>query len=289
LAGLGRGTAGDGDDPRPFVLQMLGWSSRDAAACALAVLATVAILTNVLFLQSGPHPAPMLKSGLVPPAAAAQQAAVGAVPASGSGQNAATAKPAPAKAEQPQTPAAPRGSAEIISDIQRELARRGFFEDPADGRKGPKTVAAIRNFERAAKLKPSTEPNEALLRSIMNSNVKTAKAAKAAPGGLRPPAAIPAPVAATRPAAPAVAQQVPAPQPAVARNEAADPAAKRVLAVQRALADYGYGQLKPTGVIDGPTHAAIQKFERERNLPVTGQVSERMARELTAITGRAVE
>ena len=58
------------------------------------------------------------------------------------------------------------------------------------------------------------------------------------------------------------------------------PARARVAAVQRALTEYGYGQLKATGTIGADTQAAIQKFERERKLPVTGQVSDRLVREL---------
>jgi hypothetical protein len=42
-------------------------------------------------------------------------------------------------------------------------------------------------------------------------------------------------------------------------------------------------------VLDGPTHAAIEKFERQRKLPVTGQLSERVVRELAAMTGRPLE
>ncbi|HEX9361560.1 MAG TPA: peptidoglycan-binding protein, partial [Bradyrhizobium sp.] len=34
---------------------------------------------------------------------------------------------------------------------------------------------------------------------------------------------------------------------------------------------------------------AIQKFERERKLPVTGQMSDRLVRELIAVTGRPIE
>jgi peptidoglycan hydrolase-like protein with peptidoglycan-binding domain len=64
---------------------------------------------------------------------------------------------------------------------------------------------------------------------------------------------------------------------------------KRVLAVQRALADFGYAQIKPTGVLDPETQVAIERFERERKLPVTGQVSDRVARELASITGRPLE
>jgi peptidoglycan hydrolase-like protein with peptidoglycan-binding domain len=62
-----------------------------------------------------------------------------------------------------------------------------------------------------------------------------------------------------------------------------------VAAVQRALTEYGYGQLKPTGVIGADTQAAIQRFERARKLPVTGQVSDRLVRELAATTGHPVE
>jgi peptidoglycan hydrolase-like protein with peptidoglycan-binding domain len=61
------------------------------------------------------------------------------------------------------------------------------------------------------------------------------------------------------------------------------------MALQRALADYGYGQIKPTGIIDAETQAAIEKFERERKLPITGQVSENIVRELAAMTGRPLE
>lgn len=64
---------------------------------------------------------------------------------------------------------------------------------------------------------------------------------------------------------------------------------RRVAAVQRALTEYGYAQLKPTGNVGSETQAAIQKFERERKLPVTGQMSDRLVRELTAVTGRPID
>jgi peptidoglycan hydrolase-like protein with peptidoglycan-binding domain len=64
---------------------------------------------------------------------------------------------------------------------------------------------------------------------------------------------------------------------------------RRVAAVQRALTEYGYGQLKPTGTMGTDTQAAIQKFERERRLPLTGQMSERLVRELTAVIGHPID
>jgi peptidoglycan hydrolase-like protein with peptidoglycan-binding domain len=99
-----------------------------------------------------------------------------------------------------------------------------------------------------------------LLQAVMRSPPKGAKAAASA-APVRPPAAVP---------------DRPAPS-------------KRVVAVQRALAEYGYGQIKPTGLVDAETQAAIEKFERERKLPVTGQPSDRVTRELAALTGRPLE
>lgn len=63
----------------------------------------------------------------------------------------------------------------------------------------------------------------------------------------------------------------------------------RVAAVQRALTEYGYGQLKPTGVVGSDTQVAILKFEKARKLPVTGQVSDRLVRELAAMIGHPIE
>jgi hypothetical protein len=84
----------------------------------------------------------------------------------------------------------------------------------------------------------------------------------------------------------------PVPIPASSRNEAiANPAqaSRRVAAVQRALTEYGYGQLKPTGTIGADTQAAIQRFEREHKIPVTGQMSDRLVRDLTAAIGHPID
>jgi hypothetical protein len=64
---------------------------------------------------------------------------------------------------------------------------------------------------------------------------------------------------------------------------------RQVLAVQRALSEFGYGQLKPTGVYDAETKAAVQRFEREHSLPVTDEISEPMKRALATVTGRALD
>ena len=90
-----------------------------------------------------------------------------------------------------------------------------------------------------------------------------------------------------------VKQTISAP-PSVARPPAPipvqqGPAARRIAGVQRALAEYGYGNLKITGTMGGETQSAIQKFEREHKMQVTGQVSDRLLRELGAAIGHPVE
>ncbi len=59
--------------------------------------------------------------------------------------------------------------------------------------------------------------------------------------------------------------------------------------MQRALSEYGYGNLKITGTMGAETQSAIQKFEREHKMQVTGQVSDRLLRELGAAIGHPVE
>src|SRR5262249_53311151 len=120
---------------------------------------------------------------------------------------------APAKSA---APSAPRPPGDIINDIQRELARRGYYDGVPDGLYGPKTDAATRDFEQAAAFKPSTEPNEVLLQSIQRAPAKLVRASTAVTAGARPPQA-PGEVAGERSAA-----------------------SKRVVALQRALAEYGY-------------------------------------------------
>jgi peptidoglycan hydrolase-like protein with peptidoglycan-binding domain len=254
-----RDSNSDAEVPRFAALARLGWSRRDAVAFMVAVLATVAIVVNGLLLQAGPHPAPMFKDAIAAIAAASKPAPKDRV--KDAVKDTATALPRPRPPEATSKFDA-RATSEIIADIQRELIRRGYYDGVVDGRYGPRTDAAVRDFEQASGLKASTEPSEALLAAIKRSTTKPAKA----PSGLRP----------------AAVQQV-------RLEPSAEASSKRVLALQRALAEYGYGQIKPTGVIDADTKAAIERFERERRLPLTGQLSDRVARELASVTGRPLE
>jgi Putative peptidoglycan binding domain len=63
----------------------------------------------------------------------------------------------------------------------------------------------------------------------------------------------------------------------------------RLSAVQRALSEFGYGQIKPSGTLDPATSAAIERFESEHKMQVTGRLSERLLRELSTLTGRRID
>jgi peptidoglycan hydrolase-like protein with peptidoglycan-binding domain len=262
----GRDEDSAGLGARLAFLRNIGWGARDAIAFTVGALGSVAILVNALFLQTGPHPAPLFKAPVTAVAAAEATNTVVAVP------RARPPEPAPAKLE-----ALPRTPAEIMSEIQRELVRRGFYDGAIDGVHGPKTDAAIRDFEQAAGMKLSLQANEALLQTIVKSSIAAPKTATTAP---------------TAPAAAAPASATTASAATAGRGDAIGDmlaSSRRVIGLQRALAQFGYGQIKPTGMVDAETRAAIEKFERERKLPVTGQPSERVARELAGLTGRPLD
>ncbi len=241
---------------------------KDLIALALAGAAVCGILVNALFLQKGPHPAPIFSAK---PVAAPQAATPSTQPVRTVGGEltgsmtlprarpqdleAAKIDPVAPKAE----PVPGRSRLELIADIQKELGKRGFYDGGTDGVYGPKTDAAIREFEQSAGLKHASEPSEQLLRVITQSNAKAKQAAV--------PASRHDPIA-----------ELIAPSPS-----------KRILAVQRALSDFGYGQIKPTGALDAPTQEAIKQFEYSKRMPVTGQISPRLLRELSATTGRPLE
>jgi hypothetical protein len=116
---------------------------------------------------------------------------------------------------------------------------------------------------------PEMKPAEPKANDPLGNLVKATSAPAAAPSNIpRPPAPIPS-------HAEAMATPV--------------SGSRRVAAVQRTLTEYGYGQLKPTGTVGSDTQAAIQKFERERKIPVTGQMSDRLVRELTAMVGHPID
>jgi peptidoglycan hydrolase-like protein with peptidoglycan-binding domain len=209
---------------------------RESVAILTAAATTLVIFINALYLQRGPHPAPIFGSRQL------------------TKQDRLAVLPHRRPAEAGGAAAIVRTRAQLVGEIQRALAERGFYEGAIDGIWGARTDGAVRDFTEAGGTRVDAEASESLLRTIKGSEIH-----------------------------------------AQAASAAGDPIAqlltpsKRVLAVQRALADFGYGQITPTGIEDVETRAAIERFERDRRLPVTGTVSDRLVRELAAMTGRPLE
>jgi peptidoglycan hydrolase-like protein with peptidoglycan-binding domain len=214
---------------------------REFVAIVMSTVAIFAIVINALFLQKGPHPAPIFaarpllhQETTLPPRLQGTSSHLG-------------------------SDLAAQARVQLIANIQRELTRKGFYDGAADGIWGSKTDAAVRDFLQASGSKVNPEANENLLRAVSS---YVAKPAIAAPAANAP---------STDPIAKLIAPS------------------KRIVSIQRALADFGYGQIKATGVYDPETRNAIEKFERDHRLPVTGQISDRFVRELAAMTGRPLE
>jgi hypothetical protein len=207
----------EADDERGLAVRILLHSPKDTVAGLLALAAAAAIIANAVFLQHGPHPAPMFGSVVhLPPAS---PATVSLLP-----------RPRPAEAD------------EASSE--------------------PRLLEPHANEVRAPGPRVADQRSIDPLGNLVKTTASLPTAAPPASNALRPPAPIP------------VVQIT---------------GSRRVAAVQRALTEYGYGQLKATGTLGTDTQAAIQKFERDRKLPVTGQVSDRLVRELTVMIGHPVD
>ena len=211
-----RGAASAVAEPeRGLLVRALLYSPKDMVAGLIAFAAASAIITNALFLQSGPHPAPMFGTTVTPSTSLLMPNPL----------------PRPRPAEADSLP---------LNDPKRSDPSL-FDPKPVEPPPEPKQVE-----QKPAASKPG-EPRA----SDQRANDPMANLVKSTTGSIG--------------------------------------GAKRVAAVQRVLTEYGYAQLKPTGILGADTKAAIEHFERERRLPVDGQVSDRLVRELYAATGHAVE
>ena len=180
----------------------------------------------------------------------------------------------PPPAAQPKAPAQPAGMASVSTDlpplpaetaesqlvvraVQRELAARGYDVGAVDGNLSDKTRAAISTFQSSEGLTVTGLPSDDLLRQILlGDSVAPAEAT----GSVTAPDSIAA---------------------IAAEHE-------MVKIVQQALALIGYAP----GPVDGDwgenTARAISAFQRDRNLPQSGQITPELLGEFQRVTGRDV-
>ena len=206
-------------------------NAADLLAGAIALAAIIVVLVNALGLQKSPHLA-----------RASTQAVQKPVPLS-----------APVVAPLPQPrpdPASGRSRADLVRDVQQELASRGYYDGAVDGAPGPRINQAIRDFESIQRLRVTGEASETLLGQIRKAGPKSDVTGSIGP----------------------------------AKPSAGNP---RILSVQRQLARFGYGPLRMNGAADKETREAVARFERDRDLPQTGEITDRLVRELAAYSGGA--
>ena len=222
-----RGTRKDREpEPRIGRLRMA-----DITAGVVAAAAVLLVLVNALGMQRAQRPVPHSK-----PAAAAPMHKPN--------------MPAPLPPVRPET--SKRSAADLVLEIQRELAAKGYYDGAVDGIAGPRASLAIRNFEKANGLKVTGEPSEALLESIRHALSKSDITGSVAP------------------AAPVIMES-------------------RIGSVQRMLARYGFGPVRINGEMDADTQAAIRRFEQEQNMQATGKVSDRLVQQLADYSGKTLD
>lgn len=137
----------------------------------------------------------------------------------------------------------------LVRSVQDALTQAGFYSGPLDGLMGPLTQSAILRFEAEAGRERTGEPSLPLLDAV--------RSATGSGLALRPPP-----------------KEAPADATAVADEQ--------VAAVQRALALSAYGPLQADGVLGPETREAIMRFQRDHDLPVTGEITDALVVELRA-------
>lgn len=201
----------------------------------------VSFVSNLLFMQDGPHPAPLF---------AKQEARTNSAPTA----QAAAAPKAPDAAQRSSTQSASQPvSAPAQQTASRAPASAPIAETapplpPAAPRSAPISIVAAPPARAPEPAKPvAKQPDFDPIAQFLRTGVAQA----------------PATTASTNSPAPASAD------------------AKRISAAQRALGKLGHA-LDADGVMGPGTRAAIQRFERDANLPVTGELNPRTVKALSA-------
>lgn len=150
-----------------------------------------------------------------------------------------------------------RNMTDLVQNIQRELSVRGYYNGAVDGLQGPRTEQAIRDFQKGKNGQNTLEPSDELLNQIRRVPVK---------GEIKGDitGSINAPVEGER-------------------------KSLRVLSLQRTLSKLGYGPVRISGTFGPDTKQAIERFEKDWMMPVTGLMSENLFTKLAAVNGAPID
>ena len=221
------------------------------AGAVASLMVIVAIVTNATVMQPGAHPSPLFETRAErQPARPVEETKVA---------DARTQTTAPKKAVQK------TAADEVLREVQSALAVRGYYAGKVDGLYGSRTRGAITAFQRDHSVTVDGKPSVRLLTRILMS-------ASAQPAAVPIPkeqelarAATPEP---KRAAAPAVRKEVPS---------------GLVARIQSGLRAYGYDDLAVDGKMGQHTATAIQRFQLDYGMKITGEPSAKVLEKLQEI------
>lgn len=238
-------------------------------AMAAATLGGLVIVINAVAFQSERHPEPMFRPIAKAPAElplppqrqelAQAKSVFEPKPIAGARPQPVQPQPQPVVVQPAPAPqqVALRGAVQpdateaLLNEIQRELAKRGYFKGEPDGKPGPRTTQAIRDFQFAQRVAVDGRPSEALLRDIQAT--KTTMKDELLD---------------------------------LVRNAGADgPPQRTVRDIQKALNKAGYGPLKEDGQWGPTTRQALTRFEQDNRLPLKGEPKGQNIKTLASVTG----
>lgn len=141
----------------------------------------------------------------------------------------------------------------LVEKVQRQLRAGGFYKGAVDGVIGKRTRLAIEAYQKAMNLEVTGEASAELAEHIRYTR-------QIAEASLFTGTIEPDPDAATR---------------------------ARMRRVQMGLSELGYSPGEITGDLTIQTGAAIKSFERDRGLDETGEVTDKLLRELNKLSGQS--
>lgn len=226
-------------------LQMMTSNPRMAGGICIFVLWSAVVFVNAGFLQSNQHPAPIASTRAQSSVTIAQQT-----------QN--TAR------NNAQTGFEVASSDPLIEEVQAALAAKNFYTDKLDGQIGERTRQAIIAYQKAANLPIDGIASGNLLAHIRMSHVVNhtiAQASSQTEGQTTGSVATPKFLASSNLAV----------------------SAEQLKQIQTGLRNYAHPEMAIDGLFGSQTRAAIENFEKDHQLLVTGQPSETLLNKLIEI------
>ncbi len=220
------------------------------AGAALSVFVTAAVLTNAIWYQPGKHPAPMFTTRSIETVKPLSETAEIVI------KTPAISTPASVSVN---------NDPELLKEVQTALSVRGYYAGKLDGVYGSRTKKAIDRFQRDHSLQANGKPSVRLLTQILlSASVK--------------PKEVPVPKQQE------LVQKVSITKTAATAPKKPEAGANGLVAqIQSGLKSYGYEDLKVDGKMGQHTATAIQRFQLDYGLKITGEPSNGVLKKLKEI------